>query len=125
MRLVAAGLIVLCAGTLVYEVRRGAFEATRDGLQYVGADRSYSRVLVRDRVEEIRRQFADRVPAGSRVRIVAPSEVGTFWYIWLSEFATFQGVRVAGSTGPADLTVAVIEGDGGPLEVRLAVERLP
>ncbi|GAA0930143.1 hypothetical protein GCM10009557_94220 [Virgisporangium ochraceum] len=122
VRLVAAALIVLCAGMFLYGVRRGAYQATRDGLQYVSIGNSDNRVVIRYRVDQIREEFADRIPAGSRIRIVAPSEFGTFWHIWLSEFATMNSVRVA---EPAEFTVAVIEDGSGPHGVRLVVERVP
>jgi hypothetical protein len=121
VRLVAAGLVVLCAALFLYGVRRGAYQATRDGMQNVSLERSDIRVVVRYRVDQMREEFADRIPPGSRIRIVAPAEFGTLWFVWLSEFATMYGVKVA---EPAEFTVAVVEDGSGPHGVRLVLERV-
>jgi hypothetical protein len=69
----------------------------------------------------MREEFADRVPAGSRIRLVEPSGSGTYWGMMISEYAAMNGVRFA---EPAELGVAVAQDGTGPFGVRLVVEPL-
>lgn len=121
VRLVAAGLILLCLGMFLYGLKRGAYKAARDGAGYAVGDRHDNRVLWKDRADQMRREFAARIPAGERIRLIEPATFGSYWAMMLTEYAAMNGVRLA---EPASLGVAVAEDGTGPFGVRLVVEQL-
>jgi hypothetical protein len=121
VRLVAVGLILVCFGMFVYGVRRGAYVATSDGAIYTDPDRYDGRVLLQYRFDQMEREFAEKIPADSRIRLVEPSAEGSIWTMMLTEFAAINGIRIA---EPAEVGVAVVEDGSGEWGVRLVVEPL-
>jgi hypothetical protein len=121
VRLLAVGLVLVCFGMFVYAVQRGAYIATKDGAIYTDPDRYDGRVLLQYRFDQMEREFAAKVPAGSRIRLVKPSDAGSIWTMMLSEFAAINGVRIE---EPAQRGVAVVEDGSGEWGVRLVVEQL-